>query len=229
VTPVENHLIDLLPRKDRLHLLAACEPVRLDEDLLLSEFEAPARHVYFPVTAVVALESVIDGHSGLQVAMVGHEGMVGAQLVLGAGHTPVRACVQATGLAHRIPVARFRQELAGSAALRRGVHRYLLVSVMQLARAGACLHFHSIDQRLARWLLMRHDRGEDDQFHVTHEQAAASLGARRVGITRAAGQLQRDGLITYHRGALRVLDRDGLRRVACDCYEADRRAYDAHL
>jgi CRP-like cAMP-binding protein len=226
---VENHLIDRLPPKDRKRLLAACEPVRLDEAALLSDLEVPARHVYFPVTAVVSLESVIDGHAGLQVAMVGREGMIGAQFVLGAGRTPMRACVQATGQSHRLPAAVFKRELAVSAALRLGVNRYLLVNLMQLARASACLHFHSIDQRLARWLLMRNDRGEDARFRVTHEQAAAALGARRVGITRAAGQLQRGGLIAYHRGALQLLDRAGLMNVACDCYEADLRAYAAHL
>jgi len=137
----------------------------------------------------------------------------------------MRALVQGTGMAWRISAAALRRELPRSAALQRCLSRYLYVLMAQLAGSATCLHYHLIDQRLARWLLMSHDRAHNDSFHVTHEFLAYMLGVRRVGITMAAGALQRSGLISYHRGELTVLDRAGLEAAACGCYATDRQTY----
>jgi CRP-like cAMP-binding protein len=133
--------------------------------------------------------------------------------------------VQGHGKARRIASAAFRTELARSSALRRCLNRYLYVLMSQLAVASACLRFHLIEPRLARWLLMTQDRAHADAFHVTHEFLAYMLGVRRVGITAAAGALQRAGLIEYRRGELVVLNRKGLEAAACGCYAADRKRY----
>ena len=217
----------MLPRADRKHLLALCEPVTLAMAKVLCEPGEPLHDVCFPIDGMVALVTRLDHHPGLEVGMVGREGMLGAQLALGVVLSPLCAVVQGPGTAWRIGADAFVAELARSDALRRVVHGYLAARMAQLAVSAACLRFHLIEPRLARWLLMRHDRAQVDHFGVTHEFLAQLLGVRRVGITTAAGSLQRQGLIQYHRGQLRVLDRAGLEAVACSCYAADRLA-DAH-
>ena len=222
---VENHLIARLPRKDRLRLLALCDPVQLVLAEVLCEPGKPTRHVYFPTEGFISLVASIDGQPALEVGMVGREGMLGAHLALGVATAPLHALVQGAGVAWRIGTPAFRAELARSAPLQRGLNHYLYVLMAQLAASAACLRFHQIGPRLARWLLMTQDRAHADQFHVTHEFLSYMLGVRRVGITSAAGVLQRDGLIEYRRGELTVLDRRGLEAAACACYAVDRKAY----
>jgi CRP-like cAMP-binding protein len=221
----ENHLIELLPQRDRRRLLSIAEPVMLRFDDVLCRQGSPTREVHFPVDAFISLITAIDGHDSVQVGMVGREGMLGAPLVLGIGAAPWRSLVQGEGSAWRIGIVPFRQELAASAALRRGLSRYLFVLLGQFATSAACMRFHEIGPRLARWLLMMQDRAHADRFAVTHEFLAGMLGVRRVGITLAAGRLQRQQLIQYHRGQVDVLDRAGLEGAACSCYAADRQGY----
>lgn len=222
---VENHLIELLPRSDRRRLLAHCEPIQLVLAEVLCEPRKPTRHAYFPIDGFISLVARTDGHPGLEVGMVGREGMLGAHLALGVATVPLHALVQGPGEAWRITTADFRRELARSSALQRGMNRYIYVLMSQLAASAACQRFHLIGPRLARWLLMSQDRAHGDSFRVTHEVLALMLGVRRVGITTAASDLQRNGLIEYHRGELTVLDRGGLEAMACGCYVADRQAY----
>jgi CRP-like cAMP-binding protein len=225
----QNHLIELLPKAGRRALLALCEPVDLVlSDMLCVSGEKP-RYAYFPVNGIISLVTAIDGKPVLEVGMVGREGMVGAELVLGVLRSPLHAVVQGAGKAWRVPSATFRRELANNAALRRCLDSYLYVLMAQLGSSAACLRFHLIGPRLARWLLMMHDRAHSDSFHVTHEFLAYMLGVRRVGITSAAGHLQRKDLIEYRRGQLMVLDRKGLEAEACGCYATDRRAYSTLL
>jgi CRP-like cAMP-binding protein len=222
---IENHLIELLPRNDRQRLLDVCEPIHLVLADVIQEPGAATRHAYFPVDGFVSLVAQIDGHPGLEVGMVGREGMLGSNLVLGVEISPLRALVQGAGAAWRITAADFRRELARSAPLQRVLDLYIQVSLSQLAASAACLRFHQIGPRLARWLLMSQDRAHADSFHVTQEFLAYMLGVRRVGITQAAGSLQRSGLIAYNRGTLNVVDRTGLEAKACACYAADRKSY----
>ena len=222
---VENHLIELLPRNDRRSLLALCEPIQLVLAEVLCDPGKPTQHAYFPIDGFISLVARTDSHTGLEVGMIGREGMLGAQLALGVATVPLHALVQGPGAAWRIATADLRRELARSAALRRGLDRYIYVLMSQLAASAACLRFHLIGPRLARWLLMSQDRAHSNSFHVTHEVLALLLGVRRVGITTAASALQRSGLIEYHRGDLTVLDRRGLEAMACGCYAADRQTY----
>lgn len=223
---VENHLIELLPDKDRARLMAICEPVELVLSEVLSEPGMPTRHVYFPTRGFISLVALVDGSPGVEVGMVGREGMLGAQLVLGVVTAPFHTLVQGSGASWRIATAPFKRELARSTALQRVLNHYLYVLMSQQATSAACLRFHLIGQRLARWLLMSQDRAHSDSFHVTHEFLAYMLGMRRVGVTAAASALQRSGLIQYHRGELKVLDRSGLEAAACSCYAASCQTYD---
>jgi len=225
VAPVDNHLIELLPRAARLRLLALCEPVQLTLSAVVCEPGRPIRHVYFPTAGFISLVAMIDGSPGVEVGMVGREGMLGAHLLLGVREAPLHALVQGPGVAWRIGTVAFRAELARSAALRAVLGRYLYVLMAQLVTTAACVRFHQIGPRLARWLLMSQDRAASDSFHVTHEFLSYMLGVRRVGITLAAGVLQDAGLVAYHRGDFKVLNRSGLEAASCGCYAADRLAY----
>ncbi len=225
----DNHLIELLPRKERTRLLSLCEPVELVLTEVLYEPGCAIRHVYFPTEGFVSLVMSIDGNPGLEIGMVGREGMVGAHLALGVADAPLHALVQGAGSAWRIGAPAFRRELARSAALRRGIHRYLYVLMAQMAEAAGCLRYHLIGPRLARWLLMSQDRAHHDSFQVTQEFLAYMLGVRRVGVTKAAGDLQRRGLIEYHRGMVTVRDRTGLEAAACSCYAIDCKIYSDRL
>ena len=226
VPATENHLIASLPRRDRASLLAACESVHLNLGMVLCKPGETTRHVYFPGDCVISLVTALEGEPGLEVGMVGREGMLGAQLALGVSAIPLHALVQGAGTAWRMAAAPFCRELSISKALQLSLSRYVYVLMAQLASAAACTRFHNLEPRLARWLLMTHDRTPSDSFHLTHEFLAHMLGVRRVGITGAAGDLQRQGLIRYRRGDITVLDRAGLEAAACSCYASDRRAYD---
>lgn len=222
---VANRLIKGLPHRDRQRLLAICEPV----DLILAEVLADGgkrtRHVYFPADGFISLVTKLEGEPVLEVGMIGNEGMCGVHVALDARVSPLRALVQGAGRADRVTVVAFQRELSRSVALRQTMNNYAYVSMVQLASTAACLRFHHIGPRLARWLLMTHDRAHADHFRVTHEFLAYMLGVRRVGITDAAGELQRARLIDYRRGELSVLNRRGLERAACSCYVSDLRAY----
>jgi CRP-like cAMP-binding protein len=225
----DNLLIESLPRADRIRLLLACEPIQLALSEILCEPDAPTQHVYFPTESFISLIALAPDRPGLEVGMIGSEGMLGVQLALGVQTTPLRALVQGQGVALRVGARVFRGELARSPALQRQLRRYVYVLMSQLASSAVCLRYHLIGPRLARWLLMTQDRAHADTFHVTQEFLAYMLGVRRVGITSAAGALQRAGLIEYTRGEITVLSRTGLEHAACTCYDNDRAAYAKQL
>jgi CRP-like cAMP-binding protein len=220
-----NKLIASLPNKDRAQILSLCETVPLVLTQVLCESGVAAKHVYFPTQSFISLIATLDSEPAIEVGMVGREGMLGIQLALGITIAPWQALVQGEGEALRIKVSAFRAELLRSEALRYVLHRYIYVQISQQTISATCLRFHLIGPRLARWLLMTQDRAQADTFHITHEFLSYMLGVRRVGITNAASALQQEGLITYHRGNLTVLNRSGLEAAACSCYAADLQVY----
>lgn len=221
----ENSLLDLLPLDIRRRLLACGEIVVMELAQVLCVPGSPTDHVYFPTEGYISLLTQACDSTSVEVGMVGCEGMLGTQLVLGVDNAPLRGLVQGKGAAWRIPSPAFLEQLARSPALVRVLQRYLHVRTVQLAGAVACQRFHVVSGRLARWLLMSQDRARSDRFHMTQEFLAYMLGVRRVGITSAANVLQLGGLIEYRRGNIHVLDRAGLERAACTCYTADRYVY----
>lgn len=222
---VENHLILQLPKSVRKKFLDQCEPFELVRAVDLSPTGQVLSHAYFPRTGFISMVIAVDSHPPLEVGMVGREAMLGAELVLGLTRTPWRAVVQGAGSSWRIGTAALREASDAMPEVRQLLQRTVTVRLHQQALASACERFHMIGPRLARWLLMSHDRAQSDSFHVTQEFIALMLGVRRVGVTVAAGALQHRGLIAYHRGELTVLDRVALEAEACSCYAADKQLY----
>lgn len=220
-----NELINRLPIGVQTQLVSSCETLTLTLAQVLCRADEPLSHAYFPINSWVSLVTRFDTHPGLEVGMIGREGMLGSELVLGANTSPWSAVVQGAGTCLRLTTAKLCQLASRLPPLQQLCERHISLRLHHLARAAACERFHQIGPRLARWLLMSQDRAHADTFFVTQEFMALMLGVRRVGVTMAAGQLQREGLISYHRGALTVLNRAGLELAACSCYAADDAAY----
>lgn len=220
LTGPRNRLLARLGAGERRRVLAQCETVQLQSADVLSEPGTPLQHAYFPLQGFISLVAMVEGRRGVEVGMVGNEGMLGAELVLGLATAPLRGLVQGEGASLRMPADALRDELACSPALVDALQRCLYVQLAQMALSAGCQRFHLLGPRLARWLLMTQDRAHADSFRVTQEFLAYMLGVRRAGISSAAGALQRDGIIQYRRGRFTVLDRAALQSAACSCYAA---------
>ena len=213
-----NRLLAALPAREYKRLLSGLETVKLTYGEVLHEPGERMRHVYFPSDCLVSLLTVVEGHQALEVGLVGREGMVGSRLALGITASSIRALVQGTGTAVRMTSARFLKELRRIPALRRALFHFTDALMLQVTQTAACNRFHVVEARLARWLLMTRERLPSGEFHLTHEFLADMLGVRRVGVTSAAGALQRRKLIRYQRGIITILDQQGLEDAACSCY-----------
>jgi CRP-like cAMP-binding protein len=218
-TPTQNKVLAALPGKDFESVVAGCEPVTLAFGDILYEPGDTMRHVYFPCDSLVSLLTLVDNHLALEVGMVGREGMVGIPLALGVDASPFRALVQGAGTALRMKAATFRRELRHSLPLQNAINRYTYGLMSQISQTAACNRFHMVPERLARWLLMTRDRVGSNHFQLTQEFLSHMLGVRRVGVTKAAGQLQKRNLIEYSRGNIRIIDLEGLEDASCSCYQ----------
>ncbi len=225
LAPVVNLLLAGLPHDEQNRVLECCETVDLRFGDVLCEPDQPFTHVYFPLTGFVSSVTAIKGHSALEMGLVGNEGMLGATLSLGVNGAPMRAVVQGAGTALKMTASQLRRELSRGPFLMHTLHRYLYVHLAQLSQTAACTHFHAIEQRLACWLLLTHDRAHADHFHLTHAYLADMLGVRRSGVSIAAAALQQRGLIRYSRGEINILDRQGLEAASCECYAALQQDY----
>ncbi len=217
---ITNHLIELLPAQERLLLLRHCEVVELQFGIVLCEHNQEYRHLYFPMSGFISLVTKLSGHKPLEMCVIGNEGMLGVTMVLGLSNVPMQAVVQGKGTAWRIDVGELQQLLRHCPQLRKILSQYLFVLMVQLSQSAACAHFHEIDQRLARWLLMSQDRAHSNEFHLTHQFLADMLGVRRSGVTVAAGLMQQHELIQYSRGKISITDRTALKRASCECYQS---------
>jgi CRP-like cAMP-binding protein len=216
--PVPNKLLAALPVPEYQHLLAGLEQVTLIFGESLYAPGTPIQYIYFPINCIVSLLTTVEGRRTLEIGLVGHEGMIGIPLALGIGVSHLRALVQGPGTAMRMEAGPFCAELLHSMPLQRVLNRYTHALMAQFTQIAACNHFHPVAARLARSLLMTRERIRSNEFFLTHEFLAEILGVRRVGVTRAAGTLQKNNLISYSRGNIRIIDRKGLEAAACSCY-----------
>jgi CRP-like cAMP-binding protein len=177
------------------------------------------QHVYFPTTSIVSLLYVMENGASAEIAIVGNEGVVGVSLFMGGETTPSRALVQSAGQAFRVPSKVLKEEFRRGGALQHVLLRYTQALITQMSQTAVCNRHHSVKQQFCRWLLMSLDRLATNELTMTQKLIANMLGVRREGVTEAAGKLQKLGLIDYQRGRITVLDRAGVEKQACECYE----------
>jgi CRP-like cAMP-binding protein len=224
--PRQNGLLAALPTDAYARLLPYLEWVQLPVGHVVCESGMPMSHVYFPTTAIVSLLYVMeDGRSG-QIAMVGNDGVVGIPLLMGGETTPSCATVQNAGYAYRLNSRLMKEEFLRDGRIQRLLLRYAQALLTQIAQTAVCNRHHSLDQQLCRCLLLSLDRLPSNELVMTQELIAGMLGVRREGVTEAAGNMQKAGLIAYNRGHITVLDRAGLEARSCECYVVVRNEFD---
>ncbi len=228
-SPIQNHLLSALPASEYEHFAAYLELVPMVAGEVLYESGGALRHVYFPTTSIVSLLYVLEDGSMAEIAMVGNEGILGVSLFMGGETTPSRAVVQTAGHGYRLRADLLKFEFNRAGPLLRLLLRYTQALITQMMQTAVCNRHHSVEQQLSRWLLLSLDRRSGQTLRMTQEVIANLLGVRREGVTEAAGQLQREGLIQYSRGQIEVLDRAGLERVVCECYGVVKLEFDRLL
>jgi len=219
-----NLLLNTLPPDSLERLRPHLSAVTLPTGAGLYEPGDTMTTVYFPLDGVVSVTTDVGSGEG-EVATIGLEGMIGLPVLLATNVAQMRAFLQIGGTVVTLSSAELSSAFDDDPSVRGLMLRYAHALFMQVGQSVVCNQRHTLRQRCARWLLTTHDRVEGDEFHLTHEFLAMMLGVRRAGVTVAAGALQRAGLIRYRRGTVRVLDRDGLEQVSCECYFKIRDAY----
>ena len=223
-----NQLLAALPPGDWARWLPQLERVEMPLGQVLYESGSTLSHVYFPTTSIVSLLYVMENGSSAEIAVVGHEGVVGISLFMGGESTPSRAVVQSAGEGYRLKAQAIKDEFSRAPILHL-LLRYTQALITQMAQTAVCNRHHSLHQQLCRWLLLSLDRLSSNELVMTQELIANMLGVRREGVTEGALKLQKAGLITYTRGRIKVLDRAGLETQSCECYAVVKKEYDRLL
>jgi CRP-like cAMP-binding protein len=221
-----NRLLDALPPEEYERLARGLEPVELQLGQTLFEPGEKTEYVYFPVEAIISLLTDLDDGTGMEVGLVGREGMVGISTLYGVERESKLDAVQRTGSALRMRADDFREALTRGGQLQRLLLHYAHALMSQISQSVVCNVRHKIDGRFVRWLLMFQDRAEADEFELTHEFMAGMLGVTRSSIGEAVRKLQEMGLVSYDRGRFRVVNRAAMEQMACECYEVVRDEYD---
>ena len=229
VAPEPNRLLAKLGERGQEELRPLLTPVALEYKLPLYEAHRRIEFVYFLESGVASLVSMMADGAAAEVGTVGNEGVVGLPIVLGDEMAPTSVYMQVPGQGLRVKAEIFREKMMRSVPLRTLMLRYAHAFFNQVAQTAACAHFHNLEERCCRWLLMTRDRMPSDEFRLTHEFLAMMLGVRRAGVTVAAGVLQRRGYIRYQRSIVTILDRPGLESASCECYGVAKAEFDRLL
>ncbi len=217
--PVANRILAALPEEEYKYLLPHLEFATLKFKQVLYEPNVPMRSGFFPNSGMICSIAVMRDGASVEVGVIGNEGFVGTPILLGVKSAPHRALVQIAGSAFRIKAESLESVLPRTPRLELMLRRFIQAQAFQLAQSVACNRLHQVEERLARWLLMARDRVRSNLLPLTHEFLAEMLGTRRSTVTVAAGALQGAGLIEYSRGLVKILDRTGLEKITCECYE----------
>ena len=227
--PEQNHLLAALPATEFERLAPYLEMVEMPLGKVLYEPGEHLQHVYFPTTAIVSLLYVMENGASAEIAVVGNEGILGISLFMGGETTPSRAIVQSAGYGYRLKGQLLKNEFYRAGPVQRLLLRYTQALITQMAQTAVCNRHHSVEQQLCRWLLLSLDRLSSNELTMTQELIANMLGVRREGVTDAAGKLHRAGLINYSRGHITILDRPGLEKRVCECYQVVKTEFDRLL
>lgn len=224
-----NRLLSALPAADYRRLAPALEFVNLTRGEILYDSGDEMPYVYFPISSIVSLIYTTADGATAEMGLIGRCGMVGVSVILGGRTTPHQAVAQIAGGAFRVKAKFIREELAGGGDLQRVLLCYTQSLLTQISQVAVCNRLHSFEQRMCRWLLFSHDCVMQDEIILTQEILSHLLGVRREGVTVTAGRLQDAGLISYARGHIQILDRQGLERNTCECYEVVKDEYERLL
>jgi CRP-like cAMP-binding protein len=224
--PKQNDILAYLPHEDYSRLLPDFELVEMPLGLSLYESGQKLSYAYFPVDAIVSLLYVTENGSSTEIAVTGFDGIVGIALFMGGDTTTSRAVVQSAGFGYRLKAAIMKREFKLGGKMQKLALSYTQALITQVAQTAVCNRHHSVDQQLCRWLLLSHDLLPSNELKMTQELIANMLGVRRGGVTEAAGKLQAAGLIQYSRGNIKILNRPGLEKRACECYSVVKNEFD---
>jgi CRP-like cAMP-binding protein len=224
-----NHLLARLTLEERHRLYPYMQLVAMPLGKVLYESGGLLRDVYFPLDCIVSLLYVLADGSSAEIAVVGHEGLVGIALFMGGETTSSRAIVQCAGHAYRLDGQRLKDEFHRNSGVHVLLLRYTQALITQMTQTAVCNRHHTVDQQLCRWLLLSLDRLASNQFVMTQELIANMLGVQRSGVTYAAGRLQKLGVIQYRHGKITVLDRPKLEELSCECYAVVKKETDRLL
>jgi CRP-like cAMP-binding protein len=224
-----NRLLDRLPEEEYDLLVQALERVSLPHGYEIYRPNDPMPYVYFPQHGICSSIVVVEEGRTIETGAVGNEGMLSTAVYLGLDFSPIRSVTQVPGDALRLPSDRFVQAIRPGGTLDHLLKRYTAFSLRFASQSVACNTMHSVEERMGKWLLMVHDSAGQDEYFLTHEYLSEMLGTRRQTVTVIAGTLQRAGLITYRRGMMRILDREGLQEASCECYGIMTALYDRIL
>jgi CRP-like cAMP-binding protein len=227
--PRDNHILDALPAEERDRLFPHLSFVSMPLGKVLYESGGTLRHIYFPTDSIVSLLYVMKDGASAEIAVVGNEGAIGVALFMGGETTPSRAIVQSAGSAYRLDGKRLKLEFNRHGQMLHLLLRYTQSLITQMAQTAVCNRHHSVNQQLCRWLLLSLDRLRSNELSMTQELIANMLGVRREGVTAAAGELQKAGVIRYRRGKITVLNRPKLERLSCECYSVVKKETDRLL
>ncbi|CAI3797854.1 Crp/Fnr family transcriptional regulator [Rheinheimera sp. MM224] len=216
----QNKLLQQLSDEEQQAVMRHSKTIEMHFGQVLCEEGKNSGFVYLPLSGYISILTSVQQNQHLEVGLIGNEGILGALVSIGMETSPVQAIVQGHGLALQIEHQAFNAELKRCVKLQHILHQYLAFYVVQLTRLVCCNHYHETEPRLARWLLMTHDRAGGDQFFLTHQYLAFMLGVRRSSVTQAAGSLLEKKIIDYHRGQIHILNRPALEKASCSCYRA---------
>ena len=224
-----NHLLAALPADEFARLKPDLLPVSLSLGEVIYESGELLEYIYFPTTAIISLLYIMENGSTAEIGMSGNDGLVGIALYMGGSTTPSRAVVQSAGNAFRLRSKALKFEFGLNGVFQNILLRYTQSLMTQISQTAVCNRLHSVEQQLCRWLLINHDLLQNNKLIMTHDLITNMLGVRREGVSIAAGNLQKKGLIKYARGTITMLDRKGLQITACECYQVVKDEYDRLL